>query len=566
MEGGASPSPFAPSDGAAAFQPPECRMRITPRDHRTVLLPISIARPPQQTVRKLAFAKRAPFLFTMQRLLALFLAFLFSCALARADSPALTLTNDRLPSPAGVGARVPVLATALDGTVHLVWVESAPDGKEEVLRHASLARDARLWSEPHTVTRAVRVAQRDNALRLMITDAGTVVVLWLERPAAKGESALSNTLLCFSRDAGRRWSEPEPLRLTGTQIRNVTITALPKDRAMVAWITRDPTSGNDRLLSRTFGIDQPANEDAVVDASVFPGEAPALVAFPDDTATITYRALDRSLNSRRYREGAWSSPTRLEPAGVPLPPAAARSTGSILNGSTGRAAAAWLSFAENTPRLLVASSSNAGQSFFMPVRVDDDHPLGTPALARLSDHSLYVAWLENHPARTPSLWVRRIAAEGELSVPVLIDAVPKTAQIGSPQLALAKDDDSSPAQLLIVHTSSASGAHQVVTRLLTLPAAESLRTGRPCLTCPPSGDSQPGHAIRGRIVQLDPARLTVTLQHKEIPGVMSEGTRELQVDADTFATLHFEMDVHGRTEERAGTWRLFAVSAIKRPL
>jgi len=501
----------------------------------------------------------------MQRLRAFLFASLVLLSLARADSPALTLVNDRLPSPAGVGARAPVLATAPDGTVHLVWVESAADGKEEILRHASLARDARLWSEPHTVTRAVRAAQRENALRLMITDAGTVVVLWLERPAAKGESALSHTLLCFSRDAGHRWSEPEPLHLTGTQIRNVTITALPKDRAMVAWITRDLTSGNDRLLSRTFAIDQSGGEDAVVNASVFPGDAPALIAFPDDTAAMIYRALDRSLNSRRYRDGAWGSPARLEPGGVSLPPAAARSTGPVLNGSAGRTAAAWLSFAENTPRLLVATSSNAGQSFFMPMRVDDDHPLGTPALARLSDHSLYVAWLENHPARTPSLWVRRISAEGKLSVPVLIDAVPKTAQLGSPQLALAKDYDSSPAQLLIVHTSSTSGANQVVTRLLTLPAAESLRTGQPCPTCPPSGDSLPGHVIKGRIIQIDSTRQVVTVRHEEIPGVMPANTREFQIDPETAVALRADTDVLARIEQRADRWWLFDARVVGDP-
>ena len=502
----------------------------------------------------------------MPRLPALVLAFLFSLALARADSPALTLANDRLPSPATVGARAPVLATAPDGAVHLVWVQSTPDGKEDVLRHARLARDTRAWSEPRTLARPIRAARRDNAIRLAVTDAGTVVALWLERPAAKGESALSHTLLCFSRNAGLTWSDPEPLTLGGTQIRHVALAAFPKDRALIAWIARDPASGNDRLHSRIFALDQPAGVDALVDASVFPTDAPALTAFPDGSAAITYRALDRSLNSRRFHDGAWQSPSPLEARGSPLPPPAAQSTGATLIGADSRAAAAWLSFAENAPRMLVATSGNAAENFFMPLRVDDDHPLGTPALARLRDHSLYVAWLENPPARTPSLWLRRISVEGELSVPVLIDAVPKTAQLSSPQLALVKDEDASPAQLLLAYASSAGGVNQVVTRLLTLPPAESFRTGRPCLTCPPSGDSQPGHAIRGRILKLDPARLMVTLQHKEIPGVMPEATREFQVDADTYATLHFEMDVRGRVEERAGAWRLFDLSVIKRPL
>lgn len=295
------------------------------------------------------------------------------------------------------------------------------------------------------------------------------------------------------------------------------------------------------------------------DTPVSPG-----VHFPDGSELSVFlpekdgRILDLHTHRRRGQTAAAPRPLSpeswLKHAAPPEPP--------LLRAREARVIAVWMNHAENSPRLLAALSTSAGEQFFLPVRIDDGRPLGRASLVLLRDGSAYISWLETHGSENAALWLRRLSPAGDLSVPVLITTAPSAAALGHPQLALLKDYDDTPAQLIIAHELTTQGITQLVTRLITLPLAKSFTQGRPCPTCPPDEASRPGHPLMGGVIKLIPRKHQVVIQHSAIPGILPAGKTTFRIDEQTRASLRNVNSLLARIEQREGVWWLFDVSKL----
>jgi cell division inhibitor SulA len=74
-------------------------------------------------------------------------------------------------------------------------------------------------------------------------------------------------------------------------------------------------------------------------------------------------------------------------------------------------AVAWFTAASKEPRVLLALSNDAGNSFGAPVRVDDGRSLGRVGLAIMGNGDTVVSWLERHH-RSALLKMRRVRVDG----------------------------------------------------------------------------------------------------------------------------------------------------------
>ncbi|MBK9990440.1 MAG: copper-binding protein [Verrucomicrobia bacterium] len=233
---------------------------------------------------------------------------------------------------------------------------------------------------------------------------------------------------------------------------------------------------------------------------------------------------------------------------------------TVITQNAGRMAKAWFETDEKDPRILVSISPNAGEQFLMPVRVEDTRPTGTPDLVLLADGTVFVSWPEHYNQNETALWLRRISPGGSLSVPVLLAVLPagQPAQL----LAIVKDYDSTPAQLLIAYTLGAGESAQIVTRLLTI--APPVATANPCQICPDPDEAARGHALRGRVVTFSAARGTLTVNHGAIPDVLASGTTEFKVDPAILKQAAIGNEVFARIEKRDTEWWLFAARLILR--
>jgi Copper binding periplasmic protein CusF len=263
--------------------------------------------------------------------------------------------------------------------------------------------------------------------------------------------------------------------------------------------------------------------------------------------------------SARYdpRARAWARP---EPGSASVTPTPKQDE-PITVSNAGRMAKAWFEADKKDPRVLVSTSPNAGEQFLMPVRVEDTRPTGTPDLVLLADGTVFVSWPEHYNQNETALWLRRISPGGSLSVPVLLAVLP-TGQ-PKPKLALVKDYDATPAQLLIAYSLGEGETSQIVTRLLTI--APPAAAANPCHACPDPDEATRGHALRGRVVTFSAAHSTLTINHGEIPEVIPGGNTEFKVDPLTLKQAAAGNEVFARIEKRGTEWWLFAARLIVHP-
>ena len=100
----------------------------------------------------------------------------------------------------------------------------------------------------------------------------------------------------------------------------------------------------------------------------------------------------RDIGIVRLADGAWSEPRALfednwKIEGCPV-------NGPAVAAHKDRVVAVWFTMAGNTPRVRLAFSTNGGQSFGLPVRIDDGNPLGRVDVVMRDDGGALVAWLE----------------------------------------------------------------------------------------------------------------------------------------------------------------------------
>jgi len=228
---------------------------------------------------------------------------------------------------------------------------------------------------------------------------------------------------------------------------------------------------------------------------------------------------------------------------------------------SGRLAKAWFDADKKDPHILVSTSPNAGEQFLMPIRVEDSRPSGAPDIVLLADGTVFVSWPEHYNQNETALWLRRISPGGSLSVPVLLAVLP--ASQPAQHLALVKDYDATPAQLLIAYSLGEGEASQIVTRLLTI--APPAAVANPCHTCPDPDEATRGHALRGRVVAFSAAHGTLTVNHDTIPDVLPSGTTEFKVDPSILKQATAGNEVFARIEKRGKDWWLFAARLIVRP-
>lgn len=512
-------------------------------------------------------AKLIPVMPRFPLFLALAFAALLSVPASAAKAP---LSLDTFDTPAAARACAPTFATSPEGHVYLSWLEPAAD-HAWALRVAQLNLPDRTWSAPHTVATSPHLApNRSDPPQLAAGTGGRLAVLWHQAPVGGHAHGGGAAFFSTSKDSGLTWSPPQPLSRESHEVEFASLAALPGGRFLAAWLDgRGKQHGGSaqQLYARVLGDDSP---DHLVDDSVCDCCHTALLAFPDGSALLAYRDRApgeiRDIYVARFSAGEWDDPRVLNDdnwhiAGCPV-------NGPRLSAVGGHVAAAWFTAADNDPRVLVSTSPDAGARFTMPQRIDLGHAAGRVDVASLRDGTRVVAWVENadaasnHPAM---LHLRRLSPRDELGEPLTLPLAGSARDAGFPRLAVVKDYDATPAQLLLVFSAPESAARGLEARLITLPALSELAGRSPCASCDEAeAAAARGFALRGEVKSVAPERQAVIVQHEAIPGVMRAMTMQFRVDAGTLAQLAPGQSILGRIERRGREWWLFAVRVLAR--
>lgn len=485
-------------------------------------------------------------------------------ASAVAPGPAVTaaypLKIDALASPAPTGASVISLFRGANGTIGIGWIESASEGSS-ALRCALFNPTDRTWSAPATVaTGADWVVSDLNCPQFALAADGSLTVVWFVNNPSTGAHEHGHLHAKFSHKAAgtTAWSEPAPLSRENRINEFAAVTALADGRVLAVWLdgrAKHTDGQTQRLYGRVLGTDGP---DQLIDDSACACCPTTLTAFPNGDALVAYRARRegnvRDIHTSVFREGQWGQPRILSADdwtinGCPV-------NGPQLDSNAGQVGVTWFTGADGSPKVLASASPDAGARFLMPQRIDLGHPLGQADVVLLHDGSRLVTWLEG--GDQPGLWLRCISAQDAL-IPAVRLAVAAT---GRPQIALLKDYDATPAQLLVAFANETEDKKALTILLATLPDLSTLAGRAPCLPCDEhDANATRGYGVKGVITGLPDAE-TVTLQFDEIPGVMRAGSLACKVNPGLHAELPVGQGLLGRIEQRDGVWWLFSVKRL----
>jgi hypothetical protein len=320
------------------------------------------------------------------------------------------------------------------------WLE--PNESGHALRFAGL--DGNQWSEPITVR-----AGRDFFVNwadfpsIEVLDGGRLAVHWLQRNGP-GTYAYG-VRVSQSADAGKTWSTPVTPHRDSSQT----------EHGFVALWREPGRLGAVWLDGRKFSKDghDAANEMMLVTTSVQPdgtlGPEVRLderacdccqnsAALTADGPIVAYRDRSpeeiRDIYVTRRVAGTWTAGTPVHSDNWKI--AACPVNGPAIGAAGRRVAVAWFTSANDSARVKLAFSDDAGATFDAPIRVDGGNPAGRVDVAMLPDNSALVTWIERTGGDTAAVQSRRVLRDGKIGDATTIGSSSAARASGFPQIAV----------------------------------------------------------------------------------------------------------------------------------
>jgi len=386
----------------------------------------------------------------MKPILILVVIYLFGAAAcsddgsSRTPSSASTVTIDSLPSPAGAGSAEPNLAVSRDGRIYMSWLEPGDSG--HALRFAAL--DGGQWSPPATIR-----AGRDFFVNwadfpsIEVLDGSGLAVHWLQRNGS-GTYAYG-VRIAQSDDAGKTWSSVVTPHRDNSQT----------EHGFVALWSEQGRLGAVWLDGRKFNKDghDPSNEMMLVTTSIAPdgvlGEEVRLdertcdccqnsAAMTSDGPIVAYRDRTRDeirdVYVTRRISGKWTAGAPVHPDNWKID--ACPVNGPAIAAAGRRVAVAWFTAANDSARVKVAFSNDAGATFGAPIRVDGGNPAGRVDVTLTEGGSALVTWIERTGGDTAAVRSRRVHNDGKVGAATTIASSSAKRASGFPQMAVSGSD------------------------------------------------------------------------------------------------------------------------------
>ena len=364
---------------------------------------------------------------------------------ARQHVSAVELVFRELDVPAAQGSAEPNLFTNDEGDAWLTWIEPA-ERAAHALRFARLEGSA--WSKPRTIAEGDDWFVNWADFPSLVALGGDVLAAHFLAKSADATFAY-DVWITWSSDGGETWSAPVRPHTDGTPTEHGFVSMLPWKGASLLAVWLDG-----RLTGRGHGHASAGPmtlRSAVIDASGALSEEVELdgrvcdccqtsAARTSDGAVVAYRDRTsrevRDVSVVRSTERGWSAPRPLHEDGWEIAGCPVDGPGIAARGSD--VAAAWYTSAGARPRVLAASSTDGGEHFGPPVRVDDGFPVGRTDAVFLADGSVLVSWIER-TADAAEIRVRRLTRAGERGESVTVAATSSARTSGFPRLDRSGD-------------------------------------------------------------------------------------------------------------------------------
>lgn len=382
---------------------------------------------------------------------------LFLTAACATDRAPEALTVHPLASPAGSGAAEPFVASGPDGSITLSWLERAADST--VALRLSRLQDDGSWSTPTEVVRRndlfVNWADFPSVVPL---GEGRLLAHWLQRSG--GGRYAYDVHLAESRDGGASWGPSALPHMAGVPAEHGFVTILAAGDGSANVVLLDGTAGalaNEEIRRRTGKAPEEGHGGAMQLGTATWAEGHVTTTRIIDPRTcdccqttsvmttkgpvVIYRDRSddevRDMSVVRHVDGEWTAPAPLHRDGWRIDYCPVNGPSASAIGDT--VAAVWFTAAQDTARVRIAFSTDAGATFGAPVRLDDGNPTGRVDVELLSADAALVSWIERVGGDSAQVRARIVRRDGRVEPHVVVSPSSGTRSSGFPRMARTSD-------------------------------------------------------------------------------------------------------------------------------
>jgi len=333
------------------------------------------------------------------------------------------------------------------------WLERRSDDGY-VFRMAEI--QGRVWSETRTIANSPELIMFSADLPgIAQMPDGSLLAYWQQADRRTADPYATSVHVARSADQGRSWSAPVTPHPDGTAGQHGFISAFPMaDGIGLAWLDaqeqryvpavvsagKEPEwLGAIGLRAAAIAADGNVTHDQFVDpitceccptAAVETARGPVVV-YRDRVTPVGITPRDvredagsvRDIHLTRFEGGRWTTPRRVHADDWIVN--ACPDNGPAVDASGEQLVVAWWTAAWNRPRVSVAFSGDAGDSFARAISVDAGAPNGQVTVAILpGGRSAVVGWQERGQT-----WVRWVSAEGTLGQPLALGPAPPRSRL-----------------------------------------------------------------------------------------------------------------------------------------
>lgn len=392
------------------------------------------------------------------------------------DAAGNTLTQ--WPVPAAAGSAQPDLSLAPDGRLLLGWIKPY-DKSRHALQYTTFDRQGQWQWTPKTIAvGASMVVNWADTPHVAATADGTIWAHWLQKTRGEDGGAAYDVIVTHSVDDGLTWSAPVRAHDDGKAVEHGFVSFWPaaRDRLGMAWLDGRNTGGahaahaaHDGGNGTAEGAGMMSLRAATIDTASRIADAvevdPSVcdccgtdVAVTARGPLLVYRDRTdneiRDIHATRLEGDAWRASRVVHADGWKI--AACPVNGPAVAAAGDNAVVAWYSAAGDMPKVQLAYSVDAGDTFAAPVQVDAGEAVQGRVDVALDAKQAWVAWLREDAAGQ-SLWLARYAPDlsRELSRTQVAKLQGRGRATGFPKLAV-RDGEA-----FLVWTDVAAGVPQL---------------------------------------------------------------------------------------------------------
>ena len=380
----------------------------------------------------------------------LLILFLVAGNLACSSSePSPTITS--ISSPAAGGSGEPNLLVGADGVLYFCWIEE--DGDGHILKFSTWEGES--WSSVEVVARGSNwfVNWADFPSLTALGD-GTLFAHWL---AMDGEGTYAYGVnISSSQDGGKTWSAPFTPHRDQTETEHGFVSMIPLgDRMGLVWLDGREMAGaghghedggdSDGAMTLRYAALDKENQlsgEAVLDSRICDCCATDAIRLSDGSMVVVYRDRSeeeiRDISTVRWENGNWGPPRSVHADlwkinGCPV-------NGPEMDFRGDRLAVAWFTLdQENQSLVRLAFSSDGGNEFGPPIRVDDGNALGRVDVVFLDEESVLVSWMEDGLDGNADIRIRKVTVDGESESSTVVAITRAIRGSGFPRKVLHQD-------------------------------------------------------------------------------------------------------------------------------